>query len=558
MSVLPTDTRQRQTILVVDDTPENLLVLGELLQPFYRVKVASSGVQALRVASSDPLPDLILLDVMMPDVNGYEVFNKLRENPSTGDIPVIFITAVDANKDISYGLELGAVDYITKPISPSVVLARVRTHLDLKQARDDLRKQNQRLSDTNTELKRAVHAKDEFLANMSHELRTPLNAILGLSETLQEQVYGELNERQLKSLDTIERSGRHLLSLINDILDLSKVESGKIELSKEMISLEMICQASLQFIRQQAMKKHITVSLNINTSVTSEHQDEMSHVAIYADERRLKQVLINLLTNAVKFTPERGQVGLDVAIDEEAEHIHLCVWDTGIGIASEDQHRLFQPFIQVDSSLSRPHEGTGLGLALVQRLVDLHGGAVTLASEEGKGSRFTVSLPHITPAEQDILPQHYAERDDTLRTSIIASPANDSGVANAPLILLAEDNPNSSLMVSDFLESQGYLVAVARTGLEAIAIAIDQHPALILMDIQMPELDGLEAIRRIRTNTSLDCIPIIALTALAMKGDRERCLEAGATDYLSKPVRLKELATYVVHYLSHPSNLMEQ
>lgn len=250
---------------------------------------------------------------------------------------------------------------------------------------------------SNTELARALKTKDEFLANMSHELRTPLNVILGLSESLQEEVYGPLNPRQRKSLATIESSGQHLLSLINDILDLSKIEAGKIELERTYITIETICQVSLQFIRQQALKKHISVSYHIDTTRSPWQPDIPETLAIYADERRLKQILINLLINAVKFTPEGGKVGLDVYVELDNRMVRFTVWDTGIGIAPDDQERLFQPFIQVDSSLSREYEGTGLGLALVLHLSQLHGGSVSLESEVGKGSRFTVSLPQDRP-----------------------------------------------------------------------------------------------------------------------------------------------------------------
>ncbi|MBI1878896.1 MAG: PAS domain-containing sensor histidine kinase, partial [Chloroflexi bacterium] len=239
------------------------------------------------------------------------------------------------------------------------------------------------LSAANAELARVARAKDEFLASMSHELRTPLNAILGLTEALQEQTRGPLNERQLKSLRTIEESGRHLLALINDILDLSKIEAGKLELQLDRVSLEAVCQASLQFIKEAAAKKKIDVSFTLDTG----------EATMRADTRRLKQILVNLLSNAVKFTPVGGQVGLVVTGETERQVITFCIWDTGIGIAPEDLPRLFKPFVQVDSSLSRQHEGTGLGLALVTRLVELHGGSLTVESEPSQGSRFIVSLP---------------------------------------------------------------------------------------------------------------------------------------------------------------------
>jgi PAS domain S-box-containing protein len=235
----------------------------------------------------------------------------------------------------------------------------------------------------NAELARAARLKDEFLASMSHELRTPLTSILGLTEALQKQVYGELNEKQTRSLQYVEESGHHLLSLINDILDLSKIEAGKFVLELEPVSLESICQASLQFIKQNAHKKQISIS----------HIYDEKIGMMMADSRRLKQIMVNLLSNAVKFTPEGGKVGLDVAGDAENRQILITVWDTGIGIDEKDFASLFQPFVQLDSRLSRNFEGTGLGLSLVQRLVLLHGGAISVESKLNQGSRFTFTIP---------------------------------------------------------------------------------------------------------------------------------------------------------------------
>ncbi|NTU81232.1 MAG: PAS domain S-box protein, partial [Chloroflexales bacterium] len=240
------------------------------------------------------------------------------------------------------------------------------------------------LSRANAELAQAVRAKDEFLANMSHELRTPLNAILALSESLLEQIRGPLNERQQASLQSIEASGHHLLALINDILDLSKVEAGQLDAQVETVLIADVCQASLQFVKEMASKKSLLLTLRLDDQPPT----------VEADPKRLKQILVNLLSNAVKFTPAGGKVSLEVAADAEAGVIRFAVQDTGIGIAPEDIARLFQPFRQLDSSLSRQHEGTGLGLALVHRLSELHGGSVAVESEVGKGSRFTVALPH--------------------------------------------------------------------------------------------------------------------------------------------------------------------
>jgi signal transduction histidine kinase/DNA-binding response OmpR family regulator len=385
------------------------------------------------------------------------------------------------------------------------------------------------LSAANAELARASRLKDEFLASMSHELRTPLNAVLGLSEALQEQVYGPLNEKQLKSLRTIEESGRHLLSLINDILDVSKIEAGKLGLEIASVSVEPICQASLRLIKQTAHKKQIEVIFTFDSAVTT----------IQADGRRLKQILVNLLSNAVKFTPEGGTVGLEVVGDTEREVVHFAIWDMGIGISQEEMEWLFQPFVQLDSSLSRQYTGTGLGLTLVRRLTELHGGGISLESEVGKGSRFTVSLPWPELGNWGSGGVGDGRREDA--ADYLTTPSSYSRFT----ILLVEDNEDNISTFSDYLRARGYRVVVAREGGEALARAREDRPELILMDIQMPGMDGLEATQRLRADASLADIPVIALTALAMPGDRERCLAAGANEYLSKPVSLKRLVQVI-------------
>jgi PAS domain S-box-containing protein len=245
------------------------------------------------------------------------------------------------------------------------------------------RVRSEELRIANAALEKAAHLKDQFLAAMSHELRTPLTGVLTLSEALLEEVYGSLNEKQLKSIRTIESSGQHLLDLINDILDLSKIEAGQMELQIEKSSVSDICQSALQLIKGMADKKHHKISLDMNPV----------SINMNADPRRLKQMLMNLLSNAVKFTPEGGQIGLDVRQDDAGQMILFTVTDTGIGIAPEKLPMLFKPFVQLDSSLSRKYSGTGLGLSLVKRMAELHGGSVSFESELGKGSRFTISLP---------------------------------------------------------------------------------------------------------------------------------------------------------------------
>ncbi len=396
------------------------------------------------------------------------------------------------------------------------------------------------LSLANVELEHALRVKNEFLANMSHELRTPLNAILALSETLREQLRGPLNDHQVKAVRIIEESGQHLLALINDILDLSKLEAGKLEIHPQSLLVADICESSLVFVKQVALKKNLTVTY------TQEERD----LRVEADPRRLKQILVNLLNNAVKFTPSGGHVWLEVATNREQQTLRLTVRDDGIGIAPADLPRLFQPFTQLDSGLARQYEGSGLGLAVVGRLVELHNGSIRVSSEgiAGHGATFVVTLPWAEPppAETAREAPGAASRGTPAALSPTATPVPDE---TRGVILVVEDNEINVQAIAEYLHDIGFQIEIARNGQEAIDTATWLCPDLILMDIQMPVLDGLTATRRLRSKAATAHTPIIALTALAMPGDRERCLAAGASDYLAKPIRLADLVAMIERWL---------
>lgn len=403
-------------------------------------------------------------------------------------------------------------------------LRQVLLHLDEK-----VRQRTTQLEEARAHAESANRAKSEFIASTSHELRTPLNVILGMSEVLLDGTLGAMNERQQESIAAVEESGRHLLALINDILDLSKIEAGKLQLSIQDTDVRDVCEASLRLVRKAAQDKKHTLELAYRTDADT----------CAADARRLKQVLLNLLSNAVKFTPDGGRITLEVTQVDDPPQLRFHVIDNGVGIAPEDQDRLFQPFHQIDGALSRRHGGTGLGLVLARRMCELHGGTLTFSSAPGHGSIFTVSLPLVAAKLQQVLPPTLS------RAKPYTAPAGTR-------ILIAEDNETNLLIYRQNPLFAACELIVARDGREAVDRALAEPPDLILMDVQMPNLDGLAATRLLRADPRTASIPIIVITALAMREDRTRCLEAGATSYLSKPVNLRDLSQQVADALQTP------
>lgn len=378
----------------------------------------------------------------------------------------------------------------------------------------------------NGELEQLMQLKDQFLANMSHELRTPLSVILTLSESLMDHLYGQVTVQQKEMLGRIHQHGHHLLSLINDILDIAKMESGVLELEMTAVDVPEVCHYSLQMVHVAARQKRIALFSKLDFALN----------VIIADELRLTQMLINLLTNAVKFTPDGGEVGLEVTSDAEQQVARFTVWDNGIGITADDQARLFRPFVQLDGGLMRANEGAGLGLALVARLAELHHGRVEVESAPGQGSRFTITLP-------------WQQLPEPLAAATVP-PVNLPDSTTAALLLLVEDHAHTSAALAFYLTNQHYRVMTTKNGAEALALAVEQQPALILLDIQMPDMDGMTLVHHLRQQAVCAQIPIIALTAHAMIGDRERFLAAGFTDYLSKPVDLHHLKAVIARHLA--------
>ncbi len=346
--------------------------------------------------------------------------------------------------------------------------------------------------------------KSEFLANMSHELRTPLNSIIGFSEVLLEKIFGDLNKKQTKYANNILTSGKHLLSLINDILDLSKVEAGKIELKIEEFSLQEILTECQTLVKSLAGKKNIWLEIKI---------EEIS--TIKADPVRFKQIMYNLLSNAIKFTPEGGKV--DVSAKPANEMVQISVQDTGIGIAKEDYEKVFEEFKQIDSSYSKQYQGTGLGLPLTRKLVELHEGKIWLESELGKGSTFTFTIPQ--EKESGVSGQGLVVRDQSSEEK--------------PTILVVEDEEQDRELLGIYLEEAGYQVAYAVDGKEAIEKAKTLKPYAITIDIILPKKSGFAVIQELKNFPETENIPIIIIS---MIDNEELGLSLGALDYLIKPV----------------------
>ena len=371
-----------------------------------------------------------------------------------------------------------------------------RSNLELMVMNEELHAQQSELAENNLQLEKVSRIKSDFLANMSHELRTPLNSIIGFSEVLQDHLFGPINDKQQEYLNNILTSGRHLLSLINDILDLSKVEAGKMELELSTFSLRESLEASLAMLKEKAMKGQLKLELELAQS---------ADLSIVADQRKFKQIMFNLVSNAVKFTPPGGSV--HISANRDGDFVEIAVADTGMGIKKEDIPKLFQPFSQLETGYTKESEGTGLGLALNRQLVELHGGRIWVASEFGKGSRFSFTIP----IKQTRLSDH------------------PTGEPNAPpgsggnTVLVIENDPLTLAAIAKALHSKGYRALQARSGETGLKIAQRDQPDLIVLDLMMPGMNGFEVADRLKEETEVVNVPILVLTAMDLSAaDRAR------------------------------------
>jgi signal transduction histidine kinase len=660
---------EKFNILIVDDRRENLISLETIIDsPELNIIKALSGNEALSLMLVHDI-SLVLLDVNMPGMDGFETAELMRGSERTKSIPIIFITATYRQpKQIFRGYETGAVDYLYKPLDRKILQNKIRAYIDFFKQKHALQVTTLTLQSTVAELDKARRAaevatlaKSFFLANMSHEIRTPLNGIIGMTDLM--LMDEDLSQHHQEQLSDIKQSGESLLEIINEILDISKIEADKIEIEIIEFSLRELLESVIHLLSVKTYQK--------NLAFYCEHPPDMPDTYL-GDPTRIRQVLINIIGNALKFT-EQGNICVKVEIYEHHENtfiLNFSVTDTGIGIPAGKLNTLFESYHQADKSTTRTYGGTGLGLTISKKLVELMGGSVSVSSKVGSGSTFKFTLPLSCPnltensmpfdlpegyqgsgviiADAD--PKHAMQLEKFLvywgfKTNLVNSaqeclemikksgkdavkfvfvdqalegeqhkiffskipdispggkqtervvmlsnksvqatrkllsegisyylfkpllqlellnlmqrilglaPTQKSTDARIPdisksgpklNILVAEDQPINQRIIVQLLGKRGWEVTTANNGLEAMHKAHAQSFDLILMDVMMPEMDGFESTRLIRQDADGKNFrtPIIALTANAMKGDKEQCIAAGMNDYISKPINPEEV-----------------
>ena len=423
----------------------------------------------------------------------------------------------------------GAPFWSSIEVQPVFEDGRLVNYMGIQTNITEQKSSRKELEESRRRAESANDAKSAFLGNISHELRTPLNVIIGSVNLLLQGRYGPMAGAQKKALEQTRENSYHLLSLINDLLDLTKAESGKLSLELRPVNISALCDETLEMFSHAAAQKNLTLDKTYS---------QFTQI-IEADPLRLRQILFNLLGNAVKFTPSGGRISLLVQETADPRELTLTVIDTGVGVRDVDQERVFQDFEQANNGLTSESGGTGLGLPIARRLAQLHGGRLTLRSEPGKGSCFVLSLPIREAAQREDLPLGLSPAE--------AKPA-PRGQPEDTLILVVEDYPANLELLCSYLELEGYKVIQATNGAEAIAKAIEAQPQLILMDVKMPGIDGLEATRQIKADPRTKDIPVITLTAFARASDAADSLKSGAVEYLSKPVDFAKLDTAIAKH----------
>jgi len=536
-------TLDKPKILVVNDDANSLFALTSLLgqwaeQESYEVLGARSGQEALRQVLMHDFA-VILLDVNMPGMDGFETAEAIHARARSADIPIIFITAFLADElDRLKAYQRGAVDFLFTPVIPQILYAKISVFVALAMKNEELKKQARQLSQRTTELtasnqrlrreieerqvaERQSHAKDEFLAMLGHELRNPLSAISSAASLI--GLPGVSNDGVQRAKKIIQRQSQHLGRIVDDLLDLSRAMSGKILLDRAPLDVAALVAGTLETFRA--------------TGRSSDYQlvQDLAPGWVEGDATRLEQIASNLIDNALKYTPAGGRI--EVRTWTENDDVVLCVRDDGVGIAADLLPHVFDVFVQGSSTLDRSQGGLGIGLSLVRRLAELHGGEIEADSKgPGGGSTFTLRLPSV---------EHQAEPPAT-------PAAHDHG---KPSLLLIEDNDDGREMMTMMLGCYGYQVRAAEDGLRGLDAAREFRPDLALVDIGLPDIDGYEVARRLRADPATRHIKLIALTGYGLAEDLKRVMDAGFDRHLVKPVNIEQLMEAISTCAQEPAKL---
>jgi signal transduction histidine kinase len=523
---------EKPKILVVNDDAASLLALTSLLDLWadetnYEVMAARSGQEALRQVLLHDFA-VILLDVNMPGMDGFETAEAIHQRVRSADIPIIFVTAFLADEiDRLKAYQRGAADFLFTPVIPQILHAKVSVFVALAMKNEELKRQTHKLSQRTTELtatnkrltremeerqaaERSNHAKDEFLAMLGHELRNPLSAISSAASLIGLAGAGPDTIGRAKVI--IQRQSQHLSRIVDDLLDLSRAMSGKILLSRQPLEVSALVNACLDTFKATGR----TGSYQINVDLAAGWVD--------GDPTRLEQIATNLIDNALKYTPAGGNIDIAVSQDDEHDQVVLTVRDTGVGIAADLLPHVFDVFVQGSITIDRSQGGLGIGLALVRRLVELHGGSVSAQSDgAGQGSVFEIRLPRAAEV-------------------VVAVPCAQAGVdSGKPTVLLIEDNEDGREMMATMLAAYGYSVQQAADGVQGVQMAHAVAPDVALVDIGLPGIDGYEVARRLRSDAGTHHIKLIALTGYGLAEDQKRVMEAGFDVHLVKPVDINHL-----------------
>jgi two-component system NtrC family sensor kinase len=554
-----TDSAQRHILLVEDSRTQAARAQLVLRDAGYRVTIARDGEAAWQCISAEWF-DIIVSDINMPGIDGYELCRRSKAEQRLRAIPFVLLTAQEDLEALVRGFEAGADDFITKPWMPSALQGRIAAVLQdpdrtgrgakgasvermtrlllgrtvelehayrelgmheaqLLTANEALAGERSALEVANKQLGAASLAKSEFLANMSHELRTPLNAILGFSDLLLNRPDGTYDrDSQVKFLTYVHGAGEHLLALINDILDLAKVEAGQMVLRPGPVDLADLIGEIMATVAPLAGDKGIDL---VNRATAGE---------LTADPGKLKQIVYNLLSNAIKFTPGGGRV--EVRADWSALEVAISFSDTGVGMSADELGHLFQEFWQSERPTDEASRGTGLGLALTKKLVELHGGRVTVTSELGVGSTFTVRLPLRKSALE-----------------LLKHPSDDA-VGDKPLVLVAEDDKATATLLARWIRSAGYRVNLVRSGAEVLESARSLRPRFVTLDVLMPNTDGWSALTALKQDPETAGIPVIVVTIVDAP---DIAAAKGADAYILKPVTRESILGALARFEPPPN-----